>query len=76
MFFAAHLAFPLVIYIPHQKPLIYSRSQQATVHNMYFFFFGGGFFNFYFYFILLYNTVLVLPYIDMKPPRVYMHSET
>ena len=36
MFFAAHLAFPLVIYIPHQKPLIYSRSQQATVHNMYF----------------------------------------
>ena len=26
------------------------------------------FFNFYFYFILLYNTVLVLPYIDMNPP--------
>ena len=25
-----------------------------------------------FYFILLYNTVLVLPYIDMNPPRVYM----
>ena len=24
---------------------------------------------FYFYFILLYNTVLVLPYIDMNPPR-------
>ena len=24
------------------------------------------FFNFYFYFILLYNTVLVLPHIDMK----------
>ena len=24
------------------------------------------FFNFYFYFILLYNTILVLPYIDMK----------
>ena len=23
----------------------------------------------YFYFILLYNTVLVLPYIDMNPPR-------
>ena len=31
-------------------------------------------FNFYFYFILLYNTVLVLPYIDMSPPRVYMRS--
>ena len=32
------------------------------------------FFNFLiflnFYFILLYNTVLVLPYIDMNPPRV------
>ena len=28
--------------------------------------------NFYFYFILLYNTVLVLPYIDMNPPRMYM----
>ena len=27
------------------------------------------FFNFNFYFILLYNTVLVLPYIDMNPPR-------
>ena len=34
------------------------------------------FFNFYFYFILLYNTVLVLPYIDMNPPRVYIHSQT
>ena len=34
------------------------------------------FFNFYFYFILLYNTVLVLPYMDMNPPRVYMRSQT
>ena len=33
-------------------------------------------FNFYFCFILLYNTVLVLPYIDMNPPRVYMSSQT
>ena len=33
------------------------------------------FFNFYFYFILLYNTVLVLLYIDMNPPRVYMRSQ-
>ena len=32
--------------------------------------------NFYFYFILLYNTVLVLPYIDMNPLRVYMRSQT
>ena len=34
------------------------------------------FFNFYFYFNLLYNTVLVLPYIGMNPPRVYMSSQT
>ena len=34
------------------------------------------FFYFYFYFILLYNTVLVLPYIDMNPPRVCMSSQT
>ena len=29
-----------------------------------------NFFNFYFYFILLYNTVLVLPYIDMNHNRI------
>ena len=39
-----------------------------------FFFFNT--LNFYFYFILLYNTVLVLPYIDTNPPRVYMRSQT
>ena len=32
-------------------------------------------FYFNFYFILLYNTVLVLPYIDMNPPQVYMSSQ-
>ena len=32
--------------------------------------------NFYFHFILLYNTVLVLPYIDMNLPRVYMSSQS
>ena len=31
---------------------------------------------FFFYFILLYNTVLVLPYIDMNPPQVYMRAQT
>ena len=36
---------------------------QATLNIL-----DGIFFNFYFYFILLYNTVLVLPYIDMNPP--------
>ena len=39
------------------------------------FFFFSGFF-FFFYFILFYNTVLVLPYIGMNPPRVYMRSQT
>ena len=34
------------------------------------------FFKFYFYFILLYNTVLVLPYIDVNPPRVYTSSQS
>ena len=34
------------------------------------------FLNFYLYFILLYNTVLVLPYIDMNPPWVYMSSQS
>ena len=33
-------------------------------------------FNFYFYFILLYNTVLVLPYIDMNQPQEYMNSQS
>ena len=32
--------------------------------------------NFYFYFILLYNTVLILAYIDMNPPQVYISSQT
>ena len=31
---------------------------------------------FFFYFILLCNTVLVLPYIDMNPPWVYMWPQT
>ena len=29
-----------------------------------------------FYFILLYNTILVLPYIDMNLPRVYTSSQS
>ena len=29
-----------------------------------------------FIFILLYNTVLVLPYIDMNPPQAYMSSQS
>ena len=30
----------------------------------------------FFYFITLYNTVLVLPYIDMNPPWVYTSSQS
>ena len=33
-------------------------------------------FIYLFIFILLYNTVLVLPYIDMNPPQVYMSSQS
>ena len=39
-------------------------------------FFCAFFLKINFYFILLYNTVLVLTYIDMNPPRVYMSSQT
>ena len=45
----------------------------SQVSKLYFVFL---FLNFCFYFILLYSTVLVLPYIDMNPPRVYMSSPT
>ena len=31
---------------------------------------------FFFSFILLYNTVLVLPYIDMNQPQMYMSSQS
>ena len=34
------------------------------------------FFLYLFIYILLYNTVLVLPYIDMNPPWVYMSSQS
>ena len=43
---------------------------------LFFFNFNFNFFKFYFYFILLYNTVLVLPYIDMNPPWVYTSSQS
>ena len=35
-----------------------------------------AFFFFLFYFILLYNTVLVLPYINMNLPQVYTCSQS
>ena len=49
------------------------------VHKRYIYILFGCFvlffFNF-FNFILLYNTVLVLPYIDMNPPQVYTSSQS
>ena len=37
-------------------------------------YFSIGLYHFPFIYLLLYNTVLVLPYIDMNPPWVYMCS--
>ena len=37
---------------------------------------GSWVFAFVFYFMLLYNTVLVLPYINMNPPRLYTCSQS
>ena len=54
-------------------PIYLPCSNGTGCHDLYFIYF---LLNFYFYFILLYNTVLVLPYIDMNPPRVYMSSQT
>ena len=36
----------------------------------------GSLISFFFYFILFYNTVLVLPYINMNPPWVYTCSQS
>ena len=58
--------------------LRFGKSIQFIYGSLYFniSFFHFLFFNFYFYFILLYNTVLVLPYIDMNQARVYMSSQS
>ena len=42
--------------------------------NQSFFFLLLLFLNYYYYFFLLYNIVLVLPYINMNPPRLYTCS--
>ena len=52
----------------HVLAIVNSASMNIGVHVSLSFFF----FNFIF---LLYNTVLVLPYIDMNPPQVYMSSQ-
>ena len=60
-----------VISTPISQPLLITFLSSDSFLSFFFFFF-----NFYFYFILLYNTLLVLPYIDMNPPRVYMRSQS
>jgi len=46
----------------------------AYFNHLNFLFFSFFFYLFYYYYYLLYNTVLVLPYINMHPPRVYICS--
>ena len=58
--------------LPTKECAVLTTGQAGKSQDISFLFF----FNCYFYFILLYNTVLVLPYIDMNPPRVYMRSQT
>ena len=54
----------------------YHQSQPTYFPQPTFLFYVYIFLKFYFYFILLYNSVLVLPYIDMNPPWVYMSSKS
>ena len=56
------------------RPLEVLSSFKLRPPSLSFFYFY--FFIFYFYFILLYTSVLVLPYIDMNPPQVYMSSQS
>ena len=51
-------------------------SPQGRIRIYYYYYYLFLYFNFYFYFILLYNTVLVLPYIDMNPLWVYTSSQS
>ena len=56
----SELPFPSAEDLPNPGITLESPALQADFLHLFFF-------NFYFYFILLYNTVLVLPYIDMNP---------
>ena len=53
-----------------------SEDLHHSIFPFFYYYFLIFIYLFIFYFILLYNTVLVLPYIDMNPSRVYMHSQT
>ena len=61
---------------PHHTIQKHHKDQFFGAHQFFRFYGSSSIFNFYFYFLLLYNTVLILPYIDMNPPRVYMRSQT
>ena len=49
-----------------------SGSRWVSHHKTFF----SVFFFLFFYYILFYNTVLVLPYINMNPPRVFTCSQS
>ena len=60
----------------HCFPIYLPWSDGTRCHDLSFLCFVFLYIFFYFYFILFYNTVLVLPYIDMNPSRVYMSSQS
>ena len=52
-------------------------NKQTSIWLFYFIIFGFFFSRFYlFIYFLLYNIVLVLPYLNMNPPRVYTCSQS
>ena len=57
-----------------KRRLLLGRKAMTNLDNR--FFFSDSFLFFLFTFILLYNTVLVLPYINMNPSQVYMCSQS
>ena len=73
----------IIFFATEDGEALYSQQKQdrdlivTQIMNSFFFFFFWMLLIIYFFsFILIYNTVLVLPYIDMNPPRVYMRSQT
>ena len=64
-------------YIPKSRIAIsYGNSTNILWRNCHILFHRGHTIFFNFYFILLYNTVFVLPYINMNLPRVYTSSQS
>ena len=53
------------------KSLLHHHSSKASIHQSSAFFVS---FHLFIYLFLLYNNVLLLPYINMNPPWVYMSS--